>query len=253
MANPDPKRLPAARRRLANVGVEVLLEDNHLLVVVKPAGLLSQGDGSSLPHLADVLSAYRSEVEDKPGPSYVGLVHRLDRNVSGVVLTAKTSKAAGRLARLFRERDPALEKHYLAWVAGVPDATRGELRSRLLRMGRTTRVADDDDGAEGPVREAHLHWLRRARGPEAARLEVRLETGVTHQIRAQLAGAGHALHGDSKYGGPPWKRIALHAWRLAFPHPVGGARLEVTAPVPRDLLSLDTHLALQPPVDAQAG
>ena len=135
MATPDPAHVAAARRRLKRAGVEVLLEDNHLLVVNKPAGLLSQGGPRGETSLVELLEAYRREAEAKAGAAFVGLVHRLDRNVSGVVATAKTSKAASRLARLFRERDAALAKDYLAWVVGTPTAPGGELRSRLLREG----------------------------------------------------------------------------------------------------------------------
>jgi 23S rRNA-/tRNA-specific pseudouridylate synthase len=215
---------------------------------------LSQGDGSEAKSLVDLLAAYRREAEAKEGAAFVGLVHRLDRNVSGVVLTAKTSKAAARLARLFRERDGALEKRYLAWVVGVPQPTRGDLRSHLLRLGGLTRALDagaEEDGEGGAAREAHLLWERRGVGAKAARLEVRLHTGVTHQIRAQLAHAGHPLLGDVKYGGPRGPRIALHAWRLAFPHPVGGARTEVCAPVPADLLALDRRRKIEPPVEGR--
>jgi 23S rRNA pseudouridine1911/1915/1917 synthase len=252
MAGPDPVRTPAARQRLAGHGVVVLLEDNHLLVVAKPAGLLSQGDASEAESLVGLLAAYRREAEAKPGAAYVGLVHRLDRNVSGVVLCAKTSKAAARLARLFRERDPALVKRYLAWVQGVPTEDRGALHARLVRQAGVTH-ATDPDAQDDDAREARLSWQRRGHGATAARLEVVLETGVTHQIRAQLAAAGHPLLGDVKYGGPRGERVALHAWCIAFPHPVGGATTEVTAPLPPDLVRLDRRLGLEPPVDPRAG
>ncbi len=252
MAAPDPVHVAAARRRLERAGVEVLLEDNHLLVVSKPAGLLSQGGPTGETSLVELLEAYRREAEAKSGAAFVGLVHRLDRNVSGVVATAKTSKAASRLARLFRERDPALSKDYLAWVAGVPADPGGELRSELLRQGGITRAVGDE-GDEGPGREAHLVWTLLARGPKAARLRVELKTGITHQIRAQLSTLGFPLLGDAKYGGPPGKRVALHAWRLAFPHPVGGAGMEALAPLPADLLALDKRLRLDPPAGARGG
>ncbi len=252
MAAPDPARLPAARAALRKAGVDVLLEDNHLLVVSKPAGLLSQADGSGDDDLVAVLGAYRQQAEGKAGAAFVGLVHRLDRNVSGVVLCAKTSKAAARLAALFRERDASLEKHYLAWVVGVPATDEGRLEGRLARSGRTTRPAapgEEDDAG----RPAVLDFAVRGRGPRAARLAVRLHTGVTHQVRAQLSAAGHPLHGDPKYGGPAGARVALHAWRLVFPHPVGGARQEATAPVPSALCALDRRLRLQPPVTTRGG
>jgi 23S rRNA pseudouridine1911/1915/1917 synthase len=115
----------------------------------------------------------------------------------------------------------------------------------MVRRGRVSRVveADEDD-----AREAHLTWRRAGHGARAARLEVTLHTGRTHQIRAQLADAGFPLIGDPTYGGRAAKRIALHAWRLAFPHPVGGARVEVEAPVPSDLSALDRRLGIAPPL-----
>lgn len=245
MAAPDPRRRDAARARLAGAGVHVLLEDNHLLVVSKPAGLLSQGGPPGEASLVSVLEGYRQQAEEKPGRAFVGLVHRLDRNVSGVVAVAKTSKAASRLAALFRERDAALAKTYLAWVAGVAGEAHGEARDRLVRAARVTRVADDEEDAAS---DAHLSWEVAGRGRGAARWVVHLHTGVTHQIRAQLAARGHPLLGDAKYGGPEAGRPALHAWRLAFPHPVGGAPLEVLAPVPPDLVALDRQHRIAPPV-----
>jgi 23S rRNA pseudouridine1911/1915/1917 synthase len=252
MAAPDPARVGTARAGLAREGVEVLLEDNHLLVVNKPAGLLSQGDASGERSLVDLLAAYRGAAEAKEGPGYVGLVHRLDRNVSGVLVTAKTSKAAARLSAALRTRDERLVKEYAAWVRGVPSAASGTLEARLARQGRTTRVLAEGDDAEDGA-EARLTWTLVGRGADAARLLVRLETGVTHQIRAQLAQAGHALIGDVKYGGPPGPRVALHALRVSFPHPVGGAPVVVAAPLPRELLDLERRLGIVPPAAPRGG
>jgi 23S rRNA pseudouridine1911/1915/1917 synthase len=245
MARPDSLRVEGARASLAGSGVAVLLEDNHLLVVSKPAGLLSQGGPGAEASLVDVLGAYRRAAEGKPGAAFVGLVHRLDRNVSGVLVVAKTSKAAARLSALFRERDAGLAKTYLAWVAGVPAAAAGEAQDRLARADGVTRATDDD---EEPARDAHLAWEVVGRGGTTARLQVRLHTGVTHQIRAQLAALGHPILGDTKYGGPAGRRPALHALRLAFPHPVGGAPVVAEAPVPPDLVLLDRRLGLRPSV-----
>lgn len=237
-----------ARRALARHGVVVLLEDNHLLGLVKPAGLLVQGDPSGHVHLAGLVDAYRQQAEQKAGRAYVGLVHRLDRNVSGAIVVAKTSKAASRLAALFRERDERLRKTYLAWVAGHPSET-ATLRHRVRREGGVTRLAapGDTDG-----REAVLTYRREGRGSACARLRVELGTGLPHQIRFQLAFAGFPLEGDVKYGGPPGKRPALHALELAFPHPVGGAPVVLHAPVPKELRRLDTRRGIDPPLGEDA-
>jgi 23S rRNA pseudouridine1911/1915/1917 synthase len=236
-----------ARSPLARHGVAVLHEDNHVLGVSKPAGLLAQGGPKGVLSLVDLVEAYRRETEGKPGRAYVGLVHRLDRNVSGALVIAKTSKAASRLSEAFRERSPGLRKTYLAWVEGVPLEPRGVLEHRLTRAARVTREADEGDEDARPAR---LVYEVEGWGPNVARLRIDLETGVSHQIRAQLAAAGHPILGDEKYGGPRGDRPALHALRLAFPHPVGGRPVELVAPVPEDLVLLDRALGLRPAVSA---
>ncbi len=238
---PDTER--RARRRLAGHGVFVLYEDNHLLGLMKPAGLLSQGGPEGEHHLVSLIDAYRREAESKPGRAYVGLVHRLDRNVSGVLVVAKTSKAASRLTQAFKTRDGRLTKSYVAWVQGVPSLPEAELVDRVRReRGVTLRVSVEDKSAP----EARLRYVVAGRSPTAARLDVALGTGRTHQIRAQLAWSGHPLWGDAKYGGPKGTRPALHARRLAFAHPVGGAAIVIEAPLPRDLLDLDARLGIEP-------
>ncbi|MDA1194489.1 MAG: RNA pseudouridine synthase [Planctomycetota bacterium] len=239
-----PERL-AARANLARSGAKILYEDNHLIGLAKRAGLLSQAGPPGVLALPEYLDTYRREAEGKPGRAYVGLVHRLDRNVSGVMVVAKTSKAAGRLAELLRDRAASLEKSYLAWVERVPTENSETLVHSLRRAGGITRLAGagDDD-----AREARLAFEVEGRGRKCARLLVRLETGLPHQIRAQLSIVGHPLWGDAKYGGTPWRRPALHALRLQFPHPVGGEPLVLEAPVPADLRELDERRGLKPPV-----
>ena len=210
-----------------------LFEDNHLLVVDKPAGLLSQADlGGDL----DILTLARAIIKErdaKPGNVYLGLVHRLDRPVAGVMVLGKTSKAAGRLSRQFRER--AARKIYLAVVRGVPDPPAADLAHRLLRERerRITRVAAG--GEDG--REARLGYrVLESRGGRSL-VEITLGTGLQHQIRAQLAAIGHPIEGDRKYGaaehlaGGPGA-IALFARELGFEHPVQRSPLTVTAPPP---------------------
>ena len=233
-----------ARRQLAAAGVHVLLEDNHLLVVSKPAGLASQGGDGIDKHLASLVDAYRREAEGKPGRAFVGLVHRLDRNVSGVLVLAKTSKAASRLTERFRERNAKLLKIYTAWVDGRVKADEDTLADRLIRDAMVTRRAGDgDDGA----REARLAFHVEGRGPRTSRLRIELGTGITHQIRAQLSLYGHPLVGDAKYGGSQGARPALHASRLVFPHPVGGGEVNVSASLPPGLRKLDRRKQIAPP------
>ena len=243
-----PERL-SARRWLKRRGIVVLFEDNHLLCISKPAGLLSQPGPPGELSLPDLLASYRQHAEGKPGPGFVGLVHRLDRNVSGAMVVAKTSKAAGRLSKLFRDRSPELEKTYLAWVEHVPKEPSGRLEHRLRREGGVTRLAGDGD-PDG--REARLAYEVVATGFHAgaptARVRVHLETGLSHQIRAQFSIVGHPLVGDAKYGSPQAKRVALHAAALSFPHPVGGEPVHLEAPVPEDLIVIDTRLQMDPPV-----
>jgi 23S rRNA pseudouridine1911/1915/1917 synthase len=253
VAEPDPARVDEARRRVEARGVRVLVEDRFLLGVDKSAGVLSQPGPKGHESLVEILGDYRMEAEGKPGRGFVGLVHRLDRNVSGVLVVAKTSKAASRLSAAFRSRE-GVEKTYLAWVAGSPPRDRATLSSVLVRdaLRRTTRAVDaspasdeDDDGSA-----ATLSYEVEARGRLGARLRVRLETGGTHQIRAQLAREGIPLFADAKYGGPKapaasgCARPALHARRLVVPHPSGSGPLAIEADVPADLRRLDRALGL---------
>jgi len=211
----------------------ILHEDNHLLVVDKPAGLLSQADlGGDL----DVLTLAREIIkrrDGKPGNVYLGLVHRLDRPVAGVMVLAKTSKAAGRLARMFRQRET--RKIYLAVVLGLPDPPAAPLTHRLVRdrPRRLTRIAAS--GEEG--REARLAYRVLETRADRSLVEVELATGLQHQIRAQLALDGHPVAGDRKYGAPDCLAggpgaIALFAREIGFEHPVRRTPLHVTAPPP---------------------
>jgi 23S rRNA pseudouridine1911/1915/1917 synthase len=241
-ARNDPNRLEA-RRALSRQGVVLLYEDNHLLCVSKPAGLLSQAGPPGEVALPELLDAYRQLAEQKQGRAYIGVVHRLDRNVSGALVFGKTSKATSRLAALFRERSEELQKVYLAWVEHPTREDEGTLVHMLRREAKKTLLA----GAGDPdAKEARLHWRTEGRSHRAARLRVVLETGLPHQIRAQLSIMGYPIIGDVKYGGPQGKRPGLHALQLAFPHPVGGQPVQVVAPVPEDLMRLDRRLGIEP-------
>jgi 23S rRNA pseudouridine1911/1915/1917 synthase len=220
------------------MNLDVLFEDNHCLVVNKPAGIPSQGDDSGAETLVDLASRYLKDRYRKPGNVYVGLVHRLDRPTSGAVLMARTSKAAGRLAAQFREG--TVGKVYWAIVEGQPGEDEGTWIDRLEKDRRTNRSRTIDDEVEGG-KEAGVAFRVLERWPDAARLELRPLTGRSHQLRVQLASRGLPIVGDTRYGArgrivaaDGRGRIALHARELTFKHPTRGEVIAVEAPVPAD-------------------
>lgn len=213
----------------------VIYEDNHLLAVAKPAGLLSQGDDSGDLSLVDLARAYLKERYAKPGNVYVGLVHRLDRNASGVVVLARTSKAAARLSAGFR--DERVDKLYLAVCGGEPEPPVGTLRHWLAAAGDRQGITRVASAPFAGARDSRLDYRVLESSGGHSLLEVAPITGRRHQIRAQLAAAGHPLLGDVKYGSPrrlPDHRVALHARRLTIAHPVGGTELVLECPLPAD-------------------
>jgi 23S rRNA pseudouridine1911/1915/1917 synthase len=214
------------------VSLDVLYEDNHCLAVAKPSGLASahfQGDEETL----DLrVKRYLKEKHQKPGNVFLGVVQRLDKPVSGVILFARTSKAAARLAEQFREG--TVEKVYWAVVEGEVARTAGTLEDWLWRdrdAGRVNVVEPNDPAA----RQALLHYQCRAQHEGLSLLEVRPQTGRTHQLRVQLAHHGHPIYGDAKYGSVHTfdNGIGLHARALTFLHPVRYEPVTLTAPVPR--------------------
>lgn len=220
------------------MSLDVLYEDNHCLAVDKPAGLPSQGDETGDPSLVDLAARYLKQKYGKPGNVYVGLVHRLDRPTSGVVLLARTSKAAGRLSAQFREG--AVEKVYWAIVEGVPIKDQGTWTDRLEK-DRSTNQSRTVEGAADAGKEARVDFRVLERWPDAAWIELRPETGRSHQLRVQLASRGLPILGDLKYGArrrigaaDGGHRIALHARSLRFTHPTLGEEIVVEAPVPAD-------------------
>ena len=228
--------------------LSVLFEDNHLLVVDKPAGLLSQSAEAGDDHLVALAQRYLKAKYAKPGNVYVGLIHRLDRMTSGVVVLAKTSKAAERLSKAMRER--RLDKRYLAIVAGHVPAHL-HLEDDLVSGADGSRVAPGHPEARRA--DLDLTCLAVGQAPVATSLaEVVLGTGRKHQIRVQLAARGYPLLGDRRYGlrihDGLIGRVALHAWTIVLPHPVRGNELRFTAPIPEDFESLMKRcgLALKP-------
>jgi 23S rRNA pseudouridine1911/1915/1917 synthase len=218
--------------------MQVLLEDNHCLAVVKPAGLPTQAP-AGYPSLEAEAKAYLKEKYHKPGNVYLGVPHRLDRPVSGVVLFARNSKAAERLAEQFRER--TVTKTYWGIVAGSLEPGDGEWIDWLAKVVDEARAEITTANAPGS-KEAVLRYRVRQTLADATFVEFTPVTGRMHQIRIQAASRGHPILGDALYGstrpfGPeaasPRERIiALHARNLAFQHPLRYEPVSLTAPLP---------------------
>jgi 23S rRNA pseudouridine1911/1915/1917 synthase len=227
--------------------VEILYEDNHCLVVNKPAGLLSQGDETGDSSLDSWARRYLKEKYQKPGNVYVGLVHRLDRPTSGVVLLARTSKAAARLAEQFRRG--TITKLYWALVEGEPDEPEGLWIDTLEKNRSANRVLVIEDPQQGgQSAQVAYRVLERLRG--RTKLELRPATGRSHQLRVQLASRGMPILGDRKYGATTVleaedgrRRIALHAREIRFTHPTREEVLSIVAPLPVDWPQLEREQA----------
>ena len=193
---------------------DVLYVDNHLLVVNKPSGTLVQGDRTGDRSLLETSKEYVKVAFDKPGNVFLGLVHRLDRPTSGVVVFARTSKAASRLSDQFRRRE--IKKTYWALVEGeVP--VHGRLEDWLIRDGQTSKVSNGTGG-----QKAALEFNRLTFDQDISWLEVDLESGRHHQVRVQFSHRGHPVIGDLRYGSRvsfPNKAIALHDRTLVLTHP----------------------------------
>lgn len=216
---------------MATDPLPILYEDNHLLAVVKPAGLATMGLPDGKPTLLTLAKSYVKERYHKPGNVYLGVVSRLDFPVTGLVLLARTSKAARRLSEQFRTR--AVEKVYWAIVEGSPEPAAGTCEDWLGPDKRRRRMR-----IVGPTmpqaKVARLAYRRLRRLGGGTLVEIRLATGRKHQIRLQLAHRGHPILGDRKYGSVRTfaSGIALHARSLTFTHPVKNERLTLEAPVP---------------------
>jgi 23S rRNA pseudouridine1911/1915/1917 synthase len=218
------------------LALEILLEDNHLIVVNKQWGALVQGDRSRDPTLADRVREYLRREYGKPGRVFLGTIHRIDRPTSGVVLFAKTSKALSRMNAAFREGQ--VEKRYWAVVDAMPPSESGELVHYLRKDQRRNKSYVSDEAAPG-ARKATLSYRLLASSDRYHLLEVEIGTGRHHQIRSQLWAIGCHVKGDLKYGAArsnPEGGIHLHARSLAFDHPVREERVEVVAPPPDDPL-----------------
>lgn len=212
--------------------ISILYEDNHLLVAVKPQGVPVQADSSGTDDFLSMLKAYIKERYHKPGNVYLGLVHRLDRNAGGVMVFARTSKAASRLSDQIRQR--LTEKTYLAVACGCPREKQGHLVHCLLKDSASNRVSVVKPGTTG-AKEAVLDYAVLESREGLSLIRVELETGRAHQIRVQMAELGTPLYGDVKYrnlGEKNQNDLALWSWRMEVEHPVRKERMAFTASPP---------------------
>lgn len=216
--------------------MKVIYEDNHLLVVSKLPGEIVHADKTGDRSLEEMVALYLKKKYNKPGNVFVGVVHRLDRPVGGLVLFAKTSKALARMNKLFAEG--GVHKVYRAIVQKAPELPQGECIDWLWRnakQNKTYIVRSDHPEAK----RAHLRWRKVASAERYHLLEIELLTGRHHQIRAQLAGMGSPIKGDLKYGAPrsnPDGSISLLSYTMRFEHPVSHEQIELEALPPQDKL-----------------
>jgi 23S rRNA pseudouridine1911/1915/1917 synthase len=217
--------------------LKILYEDNHLLAISKPAGLPTMGVATDVPSVVSLAKQYIKQAYGKPGGVYLGIVSRLDAGTSGVVLLARTSKAAARLTEQFRTH--AVEKIYWAILTGSINPPSGqwvdwiakdEDRQRMIISGRWDKHA----------KEAQLRYRRLAELDCGSLVEIELLTGRKHQIRVQFAARGHSVLGETKYGrGAPFANgLALHARRLTVEHPVRREPVVLVAPIPKSWRAL---------------
>ena len=229
----------------------ILYEDNHIIAVVKPAGVLTQGDSSGEESLMDMVKKYLREKYKKPGQVFLGLVHRLDKPVQGIVLFGKTSKGASRLSEQFRNH--TIQKTYYAIVDGKLAQQKGELKEKVNKISffaeGFTNKSDEELLAEikkaTKTRTAELSWEVVRSNDKRSLLKILPKTGRFHQIRIQMANMGHPILGDAKYGHPSprasaWQSknsIALCATAISFKTATGGKKIDLQIPLPKELQS----------------
>jgi len=212
--------------------LDILFEDNHLIIINKRAGDLVQGDKTGDPCLADILKEFIKKRDEKSGNVYLGVVHRLDRPTSGVVIFSKTSKALPRLNAMLQKKE--IKKTYWAFVKNAPKELSGSLTHYLQRNPKQNKsYAFDEDKKDR--KKGILHYDTKLKLTNYTLLEIELETGRHHQIRSQLAKIGSPIKGDLKYGfdrSNPDGSIHLHARSIQFQHPVKDELVNVIAKVP---------------------
>ncbi len=216
-----------------SINSQVIYEDNHIIILNKHSSQIVQSDKTGDICLSDIVKEYLKHKYDKPGRVFCGVVHRLDRPVSGLVIFAKTQKALIRLCQQIKNRE--IQKVYWAIVKETPRDPEGTLIDYLQRNEKQNKsyiVTENTANSKKAI--LHYKVIGKSEGGYTL-IEVELHTGRHHQIRAQLAGMGCAIKGDLKYGFPrsnPDNSISLHARKLSFIHPVKKEKIEITAPVP---------------------
>ncbi len=221
---------------LNNIGMQVVYEDNHIIIVYKQSGEIVQGDKTGDKPLSDTVKEWIKVRYNKPGNVFLGVVHRLDRPVAGLVMFGKTSKATSRLNAMFREGQ--VHKTYWAIVSGTPKADEATLDNWLVRNEKQNKSYAYDHEVPNS-KHALLRYKVIARSDNYTLLAVDLLTGRHHQIRCQLAHAGMPIKGDLKYGARrsnPDGSISLLSHRMSFVHPVSKKTIDITSPVPDDNL-----------------
>ena len=199
--------------------LNILYEDNHLIVVVKPYNVLSQSDNTKDIDMLTIIKNYIKEKYNKPGNVYLGLVHRLDRPTGGIMVFAKTSKAASRLSKQIK--DNKFTKKYLAVVHGILEKKENILVNYLKKdENNNSLITNEKEG-----KYAKLHYKVLKENKDYSVLDILLETGRHHQIRVQLKNIGHPLYGDQRYGINDKKQLGLFAYHLEFYHPVTKEKL----------------------------
>lgn len=226
--------------------MKILYEDNHIIIVAKAAREIVQGDKTGDTPLSEMVGSYLKNRYNKPGNVFVGVVHRLDRPVSGVVMFAKTSKALARLNSMLQQRH--IEKRYLAIVKTPPKNIDGKLTHYLVRNKSNNRSYAYKNEVKGS-KLAILKYRLIGNSNNYYILDIELITGRHHQIRCQLSSIGSPIKGDLKYGAErsnPDGSISLHAYRIIFEHPVSHKMIDVVAPLPEENLWQSFSTILSP-------
>jgi len=219
----------------------ILYEDNHILIVNKNVGEIIQGDKTGDECLSETYKAFIASRDNKPGSVFLGVPHRLDRPVSGIVILAKTSKALERLSGMFREG--LIHKTYWALCCSAPKQKEGTLEDYLIRNEKSNKSFIARGGASNKdAKLARLHYKLIGRTERYYLLEIQLFTGRHHQIRCQLSSMGCIIKGDLKYGAPrsnPDAGICLHSHEVQFIHPVSKLEIHIIAPPPGSWKGID--------------